>query len=54
MAKMDQLLKRLSEANREKLAFALRQTVKRITLRRERLSDGRYAVTLWDGVIGER
>ena len=51
MAKMDQLLKRLSEANREKLAFALRQTVKRITLRRERLGDGRHAVTLWDGVI---
>ena len=51
MAKIDQFLKRLSEVDRERLAFALRQTVKRITLRRERRSDGRHSITLWDGVI---
>ena len=37
--------------DREKLAFALRQTVKRITLRRERRTKGPYKITLWDGVI---
>jgi hypothetical protein len=51
IARIDQLLKRLSEADREKLAFALRQTIKRITLRRERRSDGRHGISLWDGVI---
>jgi hypothetical protein len=51
IARIEQLLKRLSEADREKLAFALRQTIKRITLRRERRSDGRHRIALWDGVI---
>jgi hypothetical protein len=51
MARLDQLLKRLSEANREKLAFALKQTVKRITLRRERRGVGKNRITLWDGMI---
>jgi hypothetical protein len=51
MARLDQLLKRLSEANREKLAFALKQTVKRITLRRERRGFGKHRITLWDGMI---
>jgi DNA invertase Pin-like site-specific DNA recombinase len=51
MARIDQLLDHLNEADREKLAFAIRQTVKRITLRRTRLGDGRYRVTLWDGAI---
>jgi hypothetical protein len=36
----DRTRERVSEADREKLAFALRQTIKRITLRRERRSDG--------------
>jgi hypothetical protein len=47
----DDLLARLDEADREKLAFAIRQTVKRITLRRERRRSDRHRVTLWDGVI---
>lgn len=51
IARIDQLLDHLSEADREKLAFAIRQTVKRIALRRTRLADGRRRVTLWDGVI---
>jgi hypothetical protein len=51
MAKLDQLLKRLSDANREKLGFALRQTVKRILLRRVRRGAGQHRITLWDGVI---
>jgi DNA-binding IclR family transcriptional regulator len=51
MARIDHLLDHLSEADREKLAFAIRQTVKRITLRRTRLGDGRHRVTLWDGAI---
>jgi hypothetical protein len=48
---LDELLERLSEADREKLAFAIRQTVKRITLRRERRTNGRHRVTMWDGII---
>ncbi len=51
MARLDQLLHHLTEADCEKLAFALRQTVKRITLRRTRLADGRHRVTLWHGLI---
>ncbi len=51
MARLDQLLDHLTEADREKLAFAIRQTVKRITLRRTRQGAGRHRVTLWDGVI---
>jgi DNA invertase Pin-like site-specific DNA recombinase len=49
--RLDLLIGSLSEANREKLAFAVRQTVKRITLRRERRGSGKHRVTLWDGVI---
>jgi DNA-binding IclR family transcriptional regulator len=48
---LDDLLEWLSEADREKLAFAIRQTVKRITLRRERRTVGRHRITIWDGVI---
>jgi hypothetical protein len=51
MNRLDDLLSRLDEADREKLAFAIRQTVKRITLRRERRRNDRYRITLWDGVI---
>lgn len=51
MGRLDELLARLSEANREKLAFAIRQTVKRITLRRERRGNGKHRITMWDGVI---
>ena len=51
MARLDQLLDHLSEADCEKLAFAIRQTVTRITLRRTRLGDGQHRVTLWDGAI---
>jgi DNA-binding IclR family transcriptional regulator len=49
--RLDLLMGSLSEANREKLAFAVRQTVKRITLRRERRGSGKHRVTIWDGVI---
>ncbi|MEZ6098702.1 MAG: hypothetical protein R3E01_06995 [Pirellulaceae bacterium] len=51
MNRLDDLLARLDEADREKLAFAIRQTVKRITLRRERRHNDRYRITLWDGVF---
>lgn len=51
IGRLDELLERLSEADREKLSFAIRQTVKRITLRRERCGDGKHRITLWDGVI---
>ncbi|MAD80552.1 MAG: hypothetical protein CMJ50_06880 [Planctomycetaceae bacterium] len=51
MANLEELMTRLSEANREKLAFAIRQTVKRITLRRERRGDGKHRITLWEGEI---
>jgi len=51
IGRLDELLERLSEADREKLSFAVRQTVKRITLRRERRGDGKQRITLWDGVI---
>lgn len=54
MARIDQLLDHLNEVDREKLAFAIHQTVKRVTLRRTRLGYGRYRVTLWDGVIEMR
>lgn len=51
IGRLDELLERLSEADREKLLFAIRQTVKRITLRRERRGHGKHRITLWDGVI---
>jgi hypothetical protein len=49
MARLDGLLERISEADRDKLAFAVRQTVKRVTLRRMKVGTGRTCV--WDGVI---
>jgi hypothetical protein len=52
ISRLDELLERLSEADREKLSFAIRQTVKRVSLRRERRGVGtRHHITLWDGVI---
>jgi hypothetical protein len=51
IGRLDELLGRLTEADREKLAFAIRQTVKRVTLRRERRKVGRHHITIWDGVI---
>jgi hypothetical protein len=48
---LEELLERLSEADREKLSFAIRQTIKRITLRRERRGDGKHRITLWEGEI---
>jgi DNA invertase Pin-like site-specific DNA recombinase len=51
LGRLDDLLGRLQEADREKLSFAIRQTVKRITLRRERRRDGKLRITLWDGAI---
>ncbi|MCL6503310.1 MAG: hypothetical protein K6T86_11535 [Pirellulales bacterium] len=51
MARIDQLLDHLSEADGERLASAIRQTVKQITLRRTRLGGGRCRVTLWDVAI---
>jgi len=41
---------RLGEADREKLAFTIRQTVKRISLHRKRRGSGRHQITIWDGV----
>lgn len=49
MTRLDHLLERISEADRDKLAFAIRQTVKRITLRRTVIGPGRTCV--WDGAI---
>lgn len=51
IGRLDELLGRLTEADRKKLAFAIRQTVKRVTLRRERRKAGRHRITIWDGVI---
>ena len=51
LRRLDDLLGRLQEADREKLSFAMRQTVKRITLRRERRGEGKHRITLWDGAI---
>jgi hypothetical protein len=51
LGRLDELLEDLDQADREKLAFAVRQTVKRITLRRERRGDGKHRITLWDGAI---
>jgi hypothetical protein len=45
------LMQRLSEADREKLMFAIRQTVKRVTLRRERRGAGKQRITQWCGAI---
>jgi hypothetical protein len=47
MARIDQLLDHLSEVAGERLASAIRHTVKQITLRRTRLGGGRCRVTLW-------
>ncbi|MFO0134122.1 MAG: hypothetical protein ACK56U_11050 [Planctomyces sp.] len=49
--RLDDLLIHLGEGDREKLQQAIRQTVKRITLRRERRSGKSWRITLWDGVI---
>jgi hypothetical protein len=54
MARIDQLLDHLSEVAGERLASAIRHTVKQITLRRTRLGGGRCRVTLWDGAIERR
>jgi len=51
MGRLNELMERLTEADREKLAFAIRQTVKRITLRRQRLVNGRHRIVIWDGTI---
>ncbi len=51
LGRLDDLLGRLNEVDREKLSFTVRQTVKRITLRRERRGDGKHRITLWDGAI---
>jgi DNA invertase Pin-like site-specific DNA recombinase len=51
MSRLDDLLEQLSEADREKLAFAVRQTVKRVTLRRSHLGGGGRCGVVWDGVI---
>lgn len=51
IGRLDELLERLSEADREKLSFAIRQTIKRVTLRRERRHKNGYRVTMWNGVI---
>lgn len=48
---LDELLAKIEDANREKLSTALRSTIKRITLRRERRVEATYRVTMWDGVI---
>ncbi|MEW4451299.1 recombinase family protein [Bremerella sp. JC817] len=48
---LDQLLNNIEAADREKLSSALRSTIKRITLRRERRVESYYRVTMWDGVI---
>lgn len=48
---LDELLTKIEEADREKLSSALRSTIKRITLRRERRQHSNYRVTMWDGVI---
>jgi DNA invertase Pin-like site-specific DNA recombinase len=49
MTRLDGLLDRISDADRDKLAYAIRQTVKRITLRRTLIGNGRACV--WDGAI---
>ncbi len=49
--RLDDLLIHLGEGDREKLQQAIRQTVKRITLRRERRYGKSWRITLWDGVI---
>jgi len=51
IGRLDDLLSRLTEADHEKLSFAIRQTVKQVTLRRERRKAGRHRITIWDGVI---
>jgi hypothetical protein len=51
MGRVEELLDDIGAADREKLSFALRQTIHRVTLRRERRTDGRQIIDLWDGVI---
>jgi hypothetical protein len=51
VSRLDELMQRLSEADREKLMFAIRQTVKRVTLRRERQGAGKQRITQWTGAI---
>ncbi len=46
IGRLDELLERLSEADHEKLSFAIRQTIKRVTLRRERRHQNGYRVTM--------
>ncbi len=48
---LDDLIERLSEADREKIAYAMNQTVKRITLRCERRNAKSFRITMWDGMI---
>ena len=49
----DELLENLEDADREKLAHAIRQTVKRITLQREirTRKQSKHRVLLWTGII---
>ncbi len=51
IGRLDELWQCLSEADWEKPAFAIRQTVKRVIMRRQRRSHGPHRITLWDGVI---
>jgi DNA invertase Pin-like site-specific DNA recombinase len=51
MTRLDGLLERISEADRDKLAFAIRQTVKRVTLRRTKIRIGIQRLIQWDGAI---
>lgn len=51
ISRLDDLLIHIGEGDREKLQQAIRQTVKRITLRRERRYLKHCRITLWDGVI---
>ncbi|MBI3864046.1 MAG: recombinase family protein [Planctomycetia bacterium] len=51
IASLDKLLEDLHQADREKLRFAIQQTVKRITLRREHRRHQAHRITLWDGAI---
>lgn len=47
----DELLEDLGQADRVKLAYAIRQTVKRSTLRREMREQKPHHVVLWTGTI---
>ncbi len=54
MNRLDDLLSWLDEEDRENHAFVIRQTLKRITLRRERRQNERHCIPLWGGVIEPR